>query len=129
MRELEGRVAIVAGGEGRPRAAALALAARGVRILVVGPVERTIAETVGHIAYGGGKARHLVTTDAKPAVARAVELFGRLDFVVDGIGIAGLTAEALPELGEGARIVSLEKLAVDEDVAAREVVELCGNAV
>jgi hypothetical protein len=89
MRSLEGQVALVIGG-GAPlgRAIALALAARGVRIVVAGAQERALGETVGEIAHAGGKARHVAgnVRDAaylEAAVARANEVFGGLDIVVD----------------------------------------------
>jgi NAD(P)-dependent dehydrogenase (short-subunit alcohol dehydrogenase family) len=81
---LRGRVALVAGrGEGR-RAVARALAARGVSVVVLGPDERTIAEIVGEIACGAGKARHIVGDPGDPSVvevaaARARDDFGGLD--------------------------------------------------
>jgi len=85
METLEGRVVLVTSG-GTPvgRAVALALAARGARIVVAGPEERPLGETVGEIAYGGGKARHVVgdlrdAAAVAAAVDRAVEVFGGLD--------------------------------------------------
>ena len=89
MKSLEGRVAVVVnGGEEPGRSVALLLAAKGVRIVVCGPAERAIAETVGEIAYGGGKARHVVG-DAATARERAREVFGEADFVVDCTGDGG----------------------------------------
>jgi len=86
MKSLEGRVAVVVNGGAEPgRSVALLLAAKGVHIVVCGPDEKTIAETVGEIAYGGGKARHVVG-DAMAARARAREVFGEADFVVDCAG-------------------------------------------
>ncbi len=90
------RVALVAcGPDGIGREIALALAARGLRIIVVGADERAIAETVGEIAFGGGKARHVAGDPSDPAVvraaaARAVETFGSLDFAVADPEIAEL---------------------------------------
>lgn len=96
-RKLEGQVALVTGGgKGTGRAIALALAARGVRVVVTGRDERALGETVGEIAFGGGKARHLAgdVRDAghlRAAVARAVESFGGLDVVVATAGLSGRT--------------------------------------
>jgi len=88
MRTLEGKTALVTGGgKGIGRAIALALSARGVKILVTGRQERALGEAVGEIAHGGGKARHLAGDVRDPAhlaaaVARAVVVFGGLDVVI-----------------------------------------------
>jgi hypothetical protein len=85
---LHGRVAlVVCGGEGPGRATALALAARGVHVLVTGRDERALGETVGEIVYGGGRARHLAgdpgdASQLRAAAARAHEVFGGLDIAV-----------------------------------------------
>ncbi len=90
------RVALVAcGADGIGREIALALAARGVRVVVFGSDERAIAETVGEIAFGGGKARHVAGDPSDPAVvrraaARAVETFGAVDFAVADPEIASV---------------------------------------
>ncbi len=82
MKDQAGRVALVMrGGEGPYRATALALAARGMRVVVAGGAEKGLGETVGEIAYGGGKARH-VAGDAAAAIARALEVFGGLDVAI-----------------------------------------------
>jgi NAD(P)-dependent dehydrogenase (short-subunit alcohol dehydrogenase family) len=92
MRSLEGQTALVAGGGGAlGRAIALALSARGVRVIVTGRDEKALGETVGEIAHGGGKARHLAgdpddVAHLAAAADRAIELFGRLDLVVDAGG-------------------------------------------
>lgn len=91
-RSLEGQTALVTGGgKGFGRAIALALAARGVRVVVTGREEKALGETVGEIAHGGGKARHLAGDVRDPAhlaaaVARAIEVFGGLDIVVANAG-------------------------------------------
>lgn len=88
MKGLDGKVALITGGgDAVGRSIALALAARGVRVVVTGSDERALGETVGEIAYGGGKARHLAgdptsAAHLEAAVARAVEVFGGLDIVV-----------------------------------------------
>jgi len=110
------QVALVTDGGGPlGRAVALALAARGVRIVVTGPVEKPVGETVGEIVYGGGKARHVVAdprdrAGVGSAVARAHEVFGRLDvlFIADAdptaveciLTVASASAEAAPRVVE-----------------------------
>jgi NAD(P)-dependent dehydrogenase (short-subunit alcohol dehydrogenase family) len=92
---LEGRVAVIAdGGSEHGRATALALSARGVSIVVFGPVEKPLGETVGYVVYAGGKARHVVGSvdDAK---TRAREVFGRVDIVLEAEELAELVVKAL----------------------------------
>lgn len=91
---LEGKVAIVEdGGSELGRAIALALAARGVSIVVCGPVEKSLGETVGYVAFSGGKARHVVGS-IDDAAARAREVFGRVDIVIGSERLAELVASA-----------------------------------
>lgn len=66
---------------------ALALSARGVRIVVTGRDEKALGVTVGEVVHGGGKARHLAGEPRDPshvsaALDRAIEVFGALDLVV-----------------------------------------------
>lgn len=105
------KVAIVVDG-GAPigRAVALALAARGSCVVVAGPNERALGETVGEIAFGGGKGRHVVGGEAE-ASSRALEVFGAVDAVVR---VAGATVRI------GSSTVS--EAQADEDAAARAVV-------
>lgn len=109
---LGGRVALVTdAGRGLGRAIALSLAARGARVLVTGAEERPLGETVGEIAYGGGKARHLAGDVADPAfreavLARAIELFGGLDVVVAaGVHAREMLATAASRVRPGGRFV------------------------
>ncbi|MGO9837570.1 MAG: SDR family NAD(P)-dependent oxidoreductase [Polyangiaceae bacterium] len=94
-RFLDGRVAIVTGGgKGIGRAIALELSACGAGVLVTGRDERALGETVGEIAHGGGKARHLVgdvreMSHARAAAAVALETWGGLHVVVANAGLAG----------------------------------------
>ena len=88
MRSLEGQTALVTGGgKDIGRAVSLALSARGVRIVVTGRDEKALGETVGEIAHGGGKARHVVGDVRDPiqlgaAADRAIEVFGGLNIVI-----------------------------------------------
>ena len=88
-RSLSGLTALVVGGGTTfGRAVALALSARGVRIVVTGRDEKALGVTVGEIVHGGGKARHVVgegraSSVLDSAVLRAKEVFGALDIVID----------------------------------------------
>ena len=75
------------GGTSVGRAIALALAARGVKIVVTGRDEKALGETVGEVVHGGGHARHLAGDQTDPAhlaaaVERARSVFGALDIAV-----------------------------------------------
>jgi NAD(P)-dependent dehydrogenase (short-subunit alcohol dehydrogenase family) len=115
---LEGRIAIIDdGGSELGRAIALALSARGVRVVVCGPEERALGETVGHVVFGGGKARHVVGTLAD-AAARAREVFGPVDVIV---GESNLEASR--------RIVLRAPGDVDADQVAALVVSMCSSKI
>jgi 3-hydroxybutyrate dehydrogenase len=97
QRSLEGQVAVVTGGgKGIGRALALEFAGHGARVMVTGRGERELGETVGEIVHAGGQGRH-VAGDVRDAqhvrevVARAGEIWGRLDIVVANAGMAGTT--------------------------------------
>jgi NAD(P)-dependent dehydrogenase (short-subunit alcohol dehydrogenase family) len=65
--------------------------------MVAGRGERALGETVGEIAYGGGKARHVVTdvrdrASVAAAVERTIETFGSLDVVVAATGGGAIDA-------------------------------------
>ena len=113
MRSLECQTALVCGGGTLlGRAIALALSARGVHIVVTGRDERALGETVGEIAHGGGKARHLAGDLADPvhlkaAVDRAIEVFGALDLVIhaDPIGAECTLSVAMPRVRTPGRLL------------------------
>ncbi|MDB4936193.1 MAG: gluconate 5-dehydrogenase [Labilithrix sp.] len=87
-RSLDGKTAIVTGGGSVVgRAVALALAARGVNIVVTGRDEKALGETVGEVVHGGGKARHVAgdlgdASHLSNVLARATEVFGAPSIVV-----------------------------------------------
>ena len=90
----EGDVVLVGGSGEERRDVALALAARGIRVVVLGVVEREIAEIVGEIAFGGGKARHVVGDPSDraavlAAAGRCRDTFGGLDATY-GCELAGV---------------------------------------
>jgi NAD(P)-dependent dehydrogenase (short-subunit alcohol dehydrogenase family) len=107
MGELDGRVAIVTGaGSGIGRATALAYAKAGARVLVADINESGAEETVRLIVAERGTAR-AIRTDVSRApecaamVARAVELYGRLDIACNNAGIGGEQAPTAEMSVEG----------------------------
>jgi NAD(P)-dependent dehydrogenase (short-subunit alcohol dehydrogenase family) len=103
---LEGRVAIVTGAGSRSaeigngRAAALLLAHRGARVLLLDAQLDCARETERMIAAEGGSALALAcdVSDAvqcRQAVAYAVEAWGRVDILVNNVGIGGPAGNAV----------------------------------
>ena len=93
MNEFQGKVAVVTGGtSGIGRAAAIAFAREGAKVVVAGrrPVEGE--DTVRLIRAKGGEAVFVPTDVAQEAqvknlVGRTLEQFGRLDFAFNNAGI------------------------------------------
>src|SRR5882724_11508230 len=93
MNEFQGKVAIVTGGtSGIGRAAAVAYAREGARVVVAGRRAAEGEETVRLIRAQGGEG-FFVTTDVSKAfqvkelVERTMEKFGRLDFAFNNAAI------------------------------------------
>jgi hypothetical protein len=83
-RPLAGFVVLVLRADGEAgRAVAIAVAARGARVVVAGEQERALGEVVGEVAFAGGQARHAVGGAAEGAI-KARATWGRVDFVVAG---------------------------------------------
>jgi NAD(P)-dependent dehydrogenase (short-subunit alcohol dehydrogenase family) len=98
---LAGRVAIVTGagsrapgGIGNGRATATVLAGEGARVALLDSVREWAEETLSMIQSGGGEADVIeadVTDPAscRAAVERTVQRWGRLDVLVNNVGIGG----------------------------------------
>ncbi|MCO5969277.1 SDR family NAD(P)-dependent oxidoreductase [Actinoallomurus soli] len=93
MSELQGKSALVTGGNsGIGRAAAIALAERGTRVVIAGRDAARGEEVVREIRASGGEA-HFVASDlrdeasARSLAARARDLVGRVDILVNNAGV------------------------------------------
>jgi NAD(P)-dependent dehydrogenase (short-subunit alcohol dehydrogenase family) len=104
--KLEGRVAVVMGAGQRPgdtigngRAASLLLAAEGASVLAVDRDLSSATETVEMIRDAGGTAEPMqgdvtVERDCEAVAARVVELFGKVDVLINNVGIGDHDAGA-----------------------------------
>ncbi len=92
MGTLSGQTAIVAGASsGMGRATALALAAAGCKVMALARREEPLREVAAEAAAAGGeisisKADASRKTEVTDAVQSAVELFGRVDILVNAVG-------------------------------------------
>src|SRR3954453_3491378 len=102
---LAGKVAIVTGagsrgdGIGNGRAAAVILARHGARVTLVDMVPEWVEQT-GRLIGAEGGVSQVVLGDVSDAlacqavVARTVEAWGRLDILVNNVGITGPRGDA-----------------------------------
>ena len=93
-----GKVAIVTGGSfGIGRATAIALAARGAKVVIADYLEDTEQITLKKIQEAGGEAIFVrcdvsKSSDVKALADKTIAAFGRLDFAFNNAGIEGTTA-------------------------------------
>jgi NAD(P)-dependent dehydrogenase (short-subunit alcohol dehydrogenase family) len=103
---LQGKVAIVTGagsrgeGIGNGRAAAVILARHGARVTLVDTVAPWVEETARAIASEGGVAQVVLADVSDPAacaviVGRTLAAWGRLDILVNNVGITGPRGDAV----------------------------------
>lgn len=97
---LQGQTVVVTGaGGGMGRGIADAVAEAGARVVAGDLALAAVAETAGRIEAAGGRALPLVLDVTDPAsvdaaIARSVEVFGRLDGWVNNAGILRMSAAA-----------------------------------
>ena len=100
MKELTNRVAVITGGaSGIGRATAMALAVRGVKLVVADLNDEGAAEVAAEIAADGGDALGLRCDVAEEAAMTelrdaALGRFGRVDIVMNNVGVISV---GLPE--------------------------------
>ena len=140
---LTGRVAIVTGGGaagdgiGNGRATCILLARSGTSVLVVDREEGLAKRTAEMIAGEGGKASALavdVTDEAQcAAMAReAVARYGRLDFLVNNVGIGSKASvvEEKPETWRRVMQVNVETMFLASKAAIPEMIRTAqGGAI
>ena len=110
---MEGQTALVTGGGTiLGRAIALALSAKGVRILVTGRDEKALGQTVGEVVHGGGKARHLPgdpedVMHLAAALERTTSVFGapEIAIVADGQGADAVVRALAKRTGSPRRLL------------------------
>ena len=132
--EIEGKVAVVSGGASRiGRAAVLALAERGAKVVVADVDEDGGRQTVKMAGTKGGSATFrrcdvTKTEDLGSALDWAVEHFGQFDIAFNNAGISGEDLFA-DEPGHWARIIDIDLTAViDATRLAVRKMRLAGNA-
>jgi NAD(P)-dependent dehydrogenase (short-subunit alcohol dehydrogenase family) len=95
MKTFEGKVAIISGAtSGLGRSIAIEFAKKGANVSICGRREKEGLETVELIQKEGVKALFTTadvskTEDVKNFVARTVQSFGKLDFVINNAAIGG----------------------------------------
>ncbi|MDP3382661.1 MAG: SDR family NAD(P)-dependent oxidoreductase, partial [Phenylobacterium sp.] len=101
MGRLEGKTAVICGAGQTPgqtigngRAMAILFAREGARVLCVDRVAERAQETVDLITAEGGQAEAFAANIAKAdgaaaVIARAAEALGRIDILVNNVGIGG----------------------------------------
>lgn len=118
MNRLDGRVALITGAaSGIGKATAQRLAREGAAVLITDIAAEAGEATVKEITDTGGKAaffRHDVTSESdwEAATARAVELFGALDVVVNNAGMGDIKTIEDTTLDEWSRTIDIDQTGV-----------------
>ena len=140
---LDGKVAIVTGagsresGIGNGRAAAILLAREGARVGLVDAVPEWAAETLRLIEAEGGTALNITAdvTDSAAcaaAVRAVVERWGRLDVLVNNVGVGGPPGTAVevdPEAWERAMRINVSSMMLMAKHAIPEMLRQGGGSI
>ena len=142
-RGLDGKVALVTGagsrgdGIGNGRAAAILLAREGVSVGLLDAVPEWAEATLAMIEKEGGRARVVVADVTDPeecrrAVAEVVAAFGRLDILVNNVGVGGPPGTAVevdPEAWDQAIKVNLTSMMLMAKHAIPEMLKQGGGSI
>jgi NAD(P)-dependent dehydrogenase (short-subunit alcohol dehydrogenase family) len=142
-RRLDGRVAIVTGagsrgdGIGNGRAAAVLLARHGARVALVDAMPAWVEDTARMIAAEAGEAAVLMADVTDPAacaaaVAATVARWGRLDILVNNVGIGGPPGTAVevdPEAWDQAMRVNVTSMMLMAKYAIPEMRKVGSGAI
>lgn len=143
-KRLSGRVAIVTGagsrapgGIGNGRATSVLLAREGVRVALVDRVRSWATETLEMVERDGGEAFVVEadTADAEAcgrAVAETVSRWGRLDILVNNVGVSGPVGTAVdvdPEEWDRAMRVNVTSMMLMAKYAIPEMRKLGAGAI
>src|SRR3569832_2151029 len=140
---LKDKVAIVTGagsrsdGIGNGRATAVILARHGARVTLVDTVAAWAGETARLIAAEGGVSQ-IIEGDVSDAaacqniVARTVEVWGRLDILVNNVGITGPRGDAVevdPEAWDSAMRVNVTAMMLMAKAAIPQMIRSGGGSI
>ena len=140
---LLGKVAIVTGagsradGIGNGRATAIILARHGARVMLVDSVAEWAGQTAAMIAAESGTSETVegdVSDDAscKAIVARTIAAWGRLDILVNNVGITGPRGSALevdPDAWDRAMRINVASMMLMAKHAIPEMVRSGGGSI
>jgi NAD(P)-dependent dehydrogenase (short-subunit alcohol dehydrogenase family) len=141
---LQGKVAIVTGagsrvpgGIGNGRAAAVLMAREGARVTLADTAPDWVAETLAMIDAEGGQAQVVEADVTDPAacaviVQRTVAAWGRLDILVNNVGINGPRGSAVdvdPDAWDVAMQVNVKSMMLMARAAIPEMIRGGGGAI
>ncbi|HEX2967054.1 MAG TPA: SDR family NAD(P)-dependent oxidoreductase [Syntrophorhabdaceae bacterium] len=101
MTRLKDKVAVVTGGgQGIGKAISFAFAREGATVVIAGRTIKTLKEACDEMTAKGGKAAFVQTDvskedQVKRLMSETIQMFGKLDILVNNSGIAGPTAKVV----------------------------------
>jgi NAD(P)-dependent dehydrogenase (short-subunit alcohol dehydrogenase family) len=141
--EFDGKVAVVSGagsvgnGVGNGRAAAILLARAGAAVAVIDIVEEAAEETRGLIEAEGGTALAIGADVTDPdavrdAVATVQGRFGRIDVLVNNVGIIGAPGNAVevdPDAWDEVMRINVKSMMLTAKYCVPHMIEAGGGAI